>query len=457
MRLRCGSPTPTLEIRIGGATRRYSTIALSLHVAASSNQSGERYWCHFGSREWAAVWLAGAMAHVAPMPYSAGSESWLASSSAGLAVPWWQPITTARNMDSGIDVGFNNRPASNPTPVEVVTPILMLATAYGWLQPVSTEASDQGYYGGLCGSASTKAAAFTCTWAQATGVQKSPRRHMAQGYAGDSLIGYKGHFGCQALTANLGLFGNQLSVSLPGEEASHARPVRVRLGRRKVGAILGATRLCSARLLVSDRSSDFPGAKNRDLHVSRPEPCSGYGSCQSELIIVSPIPALRLVSTTTLLGQDCGQTFQAMDPALDRAAAVHAVAFALSGAQEAPAGWATPLARSLGDAAVWVRQAACEGAVMLAEELKPSAFATEGFLLLLQALGALFPREPQPDLLEKAALAAAAIAQELSSDEAASILSSVAPALFEALTKVSRGTLTAAASAAAATDVGSEP
>ncbi|CAE7680142.1 unnamed protein product, partial [Symbiodinium microadriaticum] len=59
------------------------------------------------------------------------------------------------------------------------------------------------------------------------------------GYAGDSLIGYKGHFGCQALTANLGLFGNQLSVSLPGEEASHARPVRVRLGRRKVGAILG--------------------------------------------------------------------------------------------------------------------------------------------------------------------------------------------------------------------------
>ena len=29
--------------------------------------------------------------------------------------------------DSGIDVGFNNRPASNPTPVEVVTLILTLA------------------------------------------------------------------------------------------------------------------------------------------------------------------------------------------------------------------------------------------------------------------------------------------------------------------------------------------
>ncbi|CAE7033462.1 unnamed protein product, partial [Symbiodinium natans] len=141
--------------------------------------------------------------------------------------------------------------------------------------------------------------------------------------------------------------------------------------------------------------------------------------------------------------------------ALDRAAAVHAVAFALSGAQEAPAGWATPLVRSLGDGAVWVRQAACEGAVMLAEELKPSASATEGFLLLLQALSALFPREPQPDLLEKAALAVAALVQELSSDEAAPVLSSVAPALIQALTKVSRGALTAAASAAAATDVGS--
>ncbi|CAK8988925.1 Hypothetical protein (Fragment) [Durusdinium trenchii] len=64
--------------------------------------------------------------------------------------------------------------------------------------------------------------------------------------------------------------------------------------------------------------------------------------------------------------------------ALDRAAAVHAVAFALSGAREVPAGWAVPLANALRDSAVWVRQAACEGAVLLAEELKSSQSVTGG-------------------------------------------------------------------------------
>ncbi len=48
------------------------------------------------------------------------------------------------------------------------------------------------------------------------------------GYCGDSIIGFKGHFGCQALTANLGLFGAELSVQVhnsalirPPEELLH--------------------------------------------------------------------------------------------------------------------------------------------------------------------------------------------------------------------------------------------
>jgi len=57
------------------------------------------------------------------------------------------------------------------------------------------------------------------------------------GYAGDTIIGYKGHFGCQALTANLGLFGGELSVTLPAE--GHWASSRVNLGRRKVGLVLG--------------------------------------------------------------------------------------------------------------------------------------------------------------------------------------------------------------------------
>lgn len=55
------------------------------------------------------------------------------------------------------------------------------------------------------------------------------------GYAGDSIVGYKGHFGCQSLTANLGLFGAELVVDVPGPGVT----LRVALGRRKVGAVLG--------------------------------------------------------------------------------------------------------------------------------------------------------------------------------------------------------------------------
>mmetsp|Transcript_79163 Transcript_79163/g.177354 ORF Transcript_79163/g.177354 Transcript_79163/m.177354 type:complete len:124 (+) Transcript_79163:393-764(+) len=54
------------------------------------------------------------------------------------------------------------------------------------------------------------------------------------GYAGDSLIGHRGHFGCQAVTANLGLFGGELSVEAPGQVRTH-----LELGRRKLGIVLG--------------------------------------------------------------------------------------------------------------------------------------------------------------------------------------------------------------------------
>mmetsp|Transcript_68995 Transcript_68995/g.194580 ORF Transcript_68995/g.194580 Transcript_68995/m.194580 type:complete len:323 (+) Transcript_68995:45-1013(+) len=63
-------------------------------------------------------------------------------------------------------------------------------------------------------------------------------------YAGDSIIGHRGHFGCQAVTANLGLFGGELSVDLPvaeeGVEGAPASPVtRYKLGRQKMGVVLG--------------------------------------------------------------------------------------------------------------------------------------------------------------------------------------------------------------------------
>ncbi|CAJ1445211.1 unnamed protein product [Effrenium voratum] len=161
------------------------------------------------------------------------------------------------------------------------------------------------------------------------------------------------------------------------------------------------------------------------------------------------------VSNTALAGRACLRALARANPgkvvpqvleavqaaaqsadAMDRAAAVHAVAFALSGAREAPPGWAVPLARALSDSAVWVRQATCEGAVLLAEELKPSPSVTQGLDLLLSALLELLPREPQHELLEKAALAASAILEEYSTDEAAAVLPK-APNIFQAMTKVS--------------------
>eukprot|EP00928_Gymnodinium_smaydae_P070282 TRINITY_DN54154_c0_g1_i1.p1 TRINITY_DN54154_c0_g1~~TRINITY_DN54154_c0_g1_i1.p1 ORF type:complete len:816 (+),score=148.55 TRINITY_DN54154_c0_g1_i1:79-2526(+) len=143
--------------------------------------------------------------------------------------------------------------------------------------------------------------------------------------------------------------------------------------------------------------------------------------------------------TRVLPAQVLPQVFEAAQAAsqskdaMDRAAAVHMVCFALCGASEAPAGWATLLTRALTDATVWVRQAACEGAASLAEALKPSPIVTEGLLLLLGALASVLPVESQPELAHKAAVSTAAIFKELSTDEAAPALQAIVPALLQAL------------------------
>mmetsp|Transcript_29886 Transcript_29886/g.93421 ORF Transcript_29886/g.93421 Transcript_29886/m.93421 type:complete len:825 (-) Transcript_29886:16-2490(-) len=134
--------------------------------------------------------------------------------------------------------------------------------------------------------------------------------------------------------------------------------------------------------------------------------------------------------------------------ALDRAASVHVVVFALCGAKEAQPGWAVPLSRALADATVWVRQAACEGAVLLADSLQPSPAATEGFLLLLNALAERLPIEPEPELIRKCAEAVTAIFNELTTDEAAPVLRSV----VEALLRTASSTVAAAGATATAAD-----
>mmetsp|Transcript_11840 Transcript_11840/g.33452 ORF Transcript_11840/g.33452 Transcript_11840/m.33452 type:complete len:835 (-) Transcript_11840:93-2597(-) len=131
--------------------------------------------------------------------------------------------------------------------------------------------------------------------------------------------------------------------------------------------------------------------------------------------------------------------------ALARAASVHMVIFALCGAREAQPGWAVPLSRALVDGTVWVRQAACEGAVLLADALQPSPSATEGFLLLLNALAERLPTEPEPDLIRKCAEAVGAILQEFSTDEASAVLRSVVESLLRTLNSLAAATSAAAA------------
>lgn len=120
--------------------------------------------------------------------------------------------------------------------------------------------------------------------------------------------------------------------------------------------------------------------------------------------------------------------------AMDRSAAVHAVAFALSGAREAPPDWAWPFANALTDPTVWVRQAAAEGAAMLARALRQGPEATKGLLLLAEALAQQLPAEPSPELVAKRADAIAAILGELSTEESVAVLPAVVPPLLAALT-----------------------
>merc|ERR1711879_76308 len=56
-------------------------------------------------------------------------------------------------------------------------------------------------------------------------------------YVGDSILGYKSHFGCQAITANLGLFGAELSLLVPGDGGNPG--IQYRLGTKKVGVMMG--------------------------------------------------------------------------------------------------------------------------------------------------------------------------------------------------------------------------
>jgi len=138
--------------------------------------------------------------------------------------------------------------------------------------------------------------------------------------------------------------------------------------------------------------------------------------------------------TIPLVYDTAGAASQSRD-AMDRAAAMHVVVFALCGAREAPPAWAVPLGRALADPAIWVRQAACEGASLLADALQQSPATTEGFLVLLAALAERLPAEAEPELVQKLAQAAAALFRELSTDEAASVLASTVPLLLQALPK----------------------
>mmetsp|Transcript_51630 Transcript_51630/g.95579 ORF Transcript_51630/g.95579 Transcript_51630/m.95579 type:complete len:799 (-) Transcript_51630:54-2450(-) len=133
---------------------------------------------------------------------------------------------------------------------------------------------------------------------------------------------------------------------------------------------------------------------------------------------------------------DSARTGSQSNDALDRAAAVHAVVFSLSGAREVPSAWAVPLVRALQDSAVWVRQSAYEGAVLLADALRPAPSTTEGLLLLLAAIAERLASEADIELVQKAASAIEAIFKELATDEAAPSLTKVVPVLVGSLHRV---------------------
>eukprot|EP00928_Gymnodinium_smaydae_P001531 TRINITY_DN10556_c0_g1_i1.p1 TRINITY_DN10556_c0_g1~~TRINITY_DN10556_c0_g1_i1.p1 ORF type:complete len:334 (+),score=44.28 TRINITY_DN10556_c0_g1_i1:30-1004(+) len=85
------------------------------------------------------------------------------------------------------------------------------------------------------------------------------------GYLGDSILGYKAHFGCQALTANLPLMGSGgVCVSIDGRNYD--------LGRRKVGAIMGDE--CQLGCNSAALDARHLGAAESRLYTNAPVSCS---------------------------------------------------------------------------------------------------------------------------------------------------------------------------------------
>jgi len=160
-------------------------------------------------------------------------------------------------------------------------------------------------------------------------------------------------------------------------------------------------------------------------------PALAARDCLRAVVRASPSFALPLVY------EAAHSAAESVD-AVHRASAVHMVVFALCGVREGQPSWAVPLTRAVGDNAVWVRQAACEGAALLADALRPSAVTTEGLLLLANTLAKQLTMEPDATLVRKTADAVAAIFHELTTDEAALALHVVVDALLHVLPATAR-------------------
>eukprot|EP00811_Abedinium_folium_P036088 NODE_882_length_2716_cov_9.715720.p1 GENE.NODE_882_length_2716_cov_9.715720~~NODE_882_length_2716_cov_9.715720.p1 ORF type:complete len:797 (+),score=278.92 NODE_882_length_2716_cov_9.715720:139-2391(+) len=152
-------------------------------------------------------------------------------------------------------------------------------------------------------------------------------------------------------------------------------------------------------------------------------PALAARECLRALARAAPMPVVGLAYIAA----------RAMSPSrdsLDRAGAVHCVIFALCGAREAPEDWARPLAQALDDGSIWVRQAVCEGAVLLVDALRS---ASSGFALLLRALLERLQSETEAVIVRKIAEAVAALFADFTTDEAIQFLRQAVPSLLSAL------------------------
>mmetsp|Transcript_63062 Transcript_63062/g.150272 ORF Transcript_63062/g.150272 Transcript_63062/m.150272 type:complete len:800 (+) Transcript_63062:119-2518(+) len=215
--------------------------------------------------------------------------------------------------------------------------------------------------------------------------------------------------------------------------------------KKEACEVQAAELLCS----LARRSPGFWAREARLLSAVVPALCTAskdFAPSVDDIDEVSPVAeaareCLRMLSRANpvqvvpLVYEAARVTSQSRD-AMDRAAAVHAVIFALSGAREAPADWAVPLVRALGDSTVWVRQSAYEGAIRLAAELRQSESTTEGLLLLLTAVAERLASEKELELVQKASGSLVAIWQELTTDESAPSLRKVIPVLVASIHRV---------------------